>query len=444
MPPGESAARRVAAWGAFVIAAFAWGIVDVLRAFRSPAWDLSALVVGARVVAEGGYADLYDHDPVLFNVADGPAFRHAARALGIAGTPTAFVHSPLVAALGRPLAGLPFDDVALVWLVLAAAATVGGLVLAMRAFAPTLRGPFAWAALFGALLFFEPIRYGLWLGQTTPLVFFLTMLALFLAEGRRPLVAGLVLAVPAFLKLGPALFVLVWLWRKNHRAALGFAAGVAALAALSLLVAGTAPNLEYLARLRTIGTETVATYNNHSLSAALERMFGPTRDLFEWRVIPLSTVARVGLAGATVAMLAGGWAACRGLHETTRTRLASGVVAVVMLLVPTLAWTHYFVFLVPVALLVWELAGRIEGHALVRASLVVPLLLCSRPLFLDQVTCERSFVTIIVGPTVAAVVLYALLLVVARGLAQGGKRNPSKSSAGAGSSRAPAAKGEPS
>jgi hypothetical protein len=412
--PAVGTSRRAAAYVVLVLVLAAWSAMNVTPAWDAPGYDLSALVVGAKVVRDGGFAHAYDHDREFYNRADSEAFRRAGQELGFSDVSTPFVHPPLLAVLARPLTSIPYRTVARGWLVAALLATLLGLWLGARFFAPSLRSPLAWSLVGAALVFFEPIRYALWLAQTTPFIFCLTMAALLLADRKRPITAGLLLAIAAFVKLTPAIFVFAWLWRRDYRAAAACLGGVVALAILSLAVAGIAPNLEYVARVREISAETVIAYNNHALAAFIERMAQPVNEIYRWKIFPLSATVRTATAGAAIAMTGLGFWAFKPLDATTRTRLACGVLALITLLVPSIGWTHYFMVLVPIGMMLWELAAKMAYPAFVRAALAAPLLLCSRPLLPDQINLSRGPVTILVGPTIAAAIVYVLLLVVAR------------------------------
>ncbi len=406
---------------AFLVAALlAWTTATAASAWGAKAFDLSALIVGARVLERHGFAALYEHDREFYNRASTAAFSQEAGALGFDDTPTPFVHAPLVAIASRPLAAMAYLALEKVWVAAATAATLAGLLLAALHFAPeTFRGrPYRFGALLVLLLGFEPIRYALWLGQTTPFVFLAVTAALY-AEGRgRGTAGGLVLAIPAFLKLSPVLFAVPWLWRRQYRAAGACAAGVGTLATASLAGAGWGPNLAYLARVREIAGETVVAYNNHGLAAVIERLKLPPEEVMRWRIIPLAFGTRAVVAAAGALLAAGAWWALAPLERERRDRLAIGVIAALTLLLPTIAWTHYFILLVPPALGIWEIAADIPQRAWVRAGLLAALALCSRPLFLDEIGMHRGPVTLIVGPTLSAGLIYVLVIVVARALRQ--------------------------
>lgn len=410
-------------WGLCCVTVFAWIAVHVVPAWTDPAFDLSALIVGSKVVTERGWSHLYEHDPIHYNLASSPAFTDAARALGFDETPTPFVHTPLLAVAGKPLAALPYTLVAHAWLVAAAIAMLGGLYAGARFFAPGVRGPLAAAVMVGALLSFEPIRYGFALGQTTPFIFALTMGALLAASRARPLTAGSLLALAAFVKLTPLAFAIAWIAAKRWKALAAMAAVFAALALLSIGVAGLAPHLEYVERVRDIGRSTVIAFNNHSLPAFVERFGRPNASLFT--IIPVAPSTRVFVALAAVLMIALAAWSVRRVDTVHRERLVAASCAVFVLMIPTIAWTHYFVLLVPVGVAIWELAPSRPA----RGAVVAALLLCSRPLAMDHVKIERGPIGMIVGPTIAALLLYATVVLASRRLTHTGSSKPSVASA---------------
>jgi hypothetical protein len=128
----------------------------------------------------------------------------------------------------------------------------------------------------------------------------------------------------------------------------------------------------------------------------------------------MTPLLRAAVALGGIGVVAGAAWALRRASGEARERLVSAVALLVILLVPSIAWTHYFVLLVPVGLLAWDLAPATTSPRAVRAGVLVALALTSRPLILDEIHLHRGPVTILVGPTLAALVAYALVLVVGR------------------------------
>src|SRR5579859_2660287 len=163
---------RAAGWAVLALVVAAWAERSARELWDSPGYDLSALVVGARVLRDGGSAHLYDHNDRYYNIADTPVFEAAAHELGFVGyAPTAFVHPPLLAAAAEPMAGVPFRTAMRAWLLASLVAPVAGIWLAFRVWAPRWASPWPLALAFALRGWFRAVRYALWLGQTTPFIF---------------------------------------------------------------------------------------------------------------------------------------------------------------------------------------------------------------------------------------------------------------------------------
>jgi len=374
---------------------------------RGPAaqgYDLSALLLGARLLEVGRADALYDHDPEWFN-RTGPAARSAARETGFPGEPTPYLQAPLFAVLARPLASRPFPQVLEWWNAAGAAALVTGAFLSALWALRRPPRPLEWLAIMGVLVVSEPGPYALWLGQTTPFVFALTAGAL-CVSGRGAL-AGALLVPPAFLKLVPSVVAAAWAGTRRWVAVLSFAGGLAAVALVSLAVAGVPVHRAYLSRLRDVSSLAPAAYNNQSLAAALERRQRPEPEVWLWRRSRPSPSTRVAVA---VAALLGTAAV---VHRASRARdhreqvLQAGAL-LGMLLVPGISWSHYFVFLIPAGIAAAAAARQNGWSAIgIGAAIVVAGALVTRPFFPDQVVPRGGIVD---GAFVSALVILALLL----------------------------------
>jgi alpha-1,2-mannosyltransferase len=404
-----------------LIAVGVWLAVVVAPAWDAPAYDLSALIVGAKVVDQGDKQNLYDHSATWYNLADSNTFRQASDALGFHQVPTPFVHWPLVAALGRPFARMPFETTARVWLAVSTLAMWCGLLFALRLYAPSwLRAPTLGLTLL-VLAAFEPIRYALWLGQTTPVVFALTLLALHLARMGKPLRAGFILAIPAFLKLTPMIFGLVWLARRRTRATLALVIGFAILTISSIVSMGVEAHFTYARRIAEIGAHTLVAYNNHSLSAVLSRPFQEAIECTQWRIVPQVPWARPCAAVAALVISSTAVLVLRSkqpLDGAVKDDLVEGLSMVAMLLLPSISWTHYFVFLVPLLLIVVRHAKRYLRHGRVASVVAVALfLLCMRPVLPNQMTFAPG-TGLVEGPTLSAFGFLGLMCTLAVAIAR--------------------------
>jgi hypothetical protein len=387
----------------------------------SPGFDLAPLAAGGKLVATGGRAHLYAHDPLHYNRTSDPVFDRAVRETGFPYGSTPFVYPPLVAWLMRPVAAVPFARVMAAWTWLSLLFLVLTIRLVFATYLPRANRPLSWAVVLAALTVFEPVRYGFWLGQTTSVIVLLVLLALWLARRGRP-GAGVALGIAAFVKLTPALFALIWLWRGPRRAFAAFAATLLALGGLSLATMGPALQVEYLARLRHISGVALIAYNNHSLPAFLARLtVDPATPLASWFERPMPGWVAAATAAVALAMGAAAVMAARRIPVADDARWRpplEGMAFLLILLAPSLAWTHYFVYLLPVAAIAAAAGGwRVAPFA------AAALALCCRPLIPTQYTFRPADWQIISSPTLAALAFGALLLAV---LVRAGVSNPWK------------------
>jgi hypothetical protein len=400
--------RRALELPLFGLALVTFIIVVVVPERDSPGFDLAPLVTAGQLVATGEETHLYDHDPARYNVTGSPAFETAARQVGFRFGSTPFVYPPLVAWAMQPFARVGMRDVMAGWTWLAAALTLAALWLALRRYAPAWNRPLVWAGVLALLCLFEPVRYGFWLGQTTPLILVLVLGANVLARDRRDVGAGVALALAAFIKLTPALFALIWLWRGPRRAFAWFTAATAILWLASLARFGTDLHAEYIARVREIASTVVTTFNNHSFVAMLTRLSGPP-SLVDWTLHPIPfavwALAMMALAGLA-AVAAWKLRSVRGDDGDDGDALAHGLAFIIILLAPSISWTHYFVYLLPVAAIV-----AVHARSLPRVLAALSIVLCCRPLLAVQSSfrADQMFLPL---PTIAAALMAASLLVV--------------------------------
>ena len=410
MSPPETR-RVVVSAVCLAIAAAAWAVWIVAPVLDAPGYDLSAIIVGAKLVADGNVADLYAHHAVFYNLADGESFMRAARELGFTGgAPTAFVHAPLVAWLAQPLTHMHFPTLVAVWAVLSALAFAGCLWLSLDVFAPEWKSLGALAALMIAMLPFEPLRYAMWLAQTTPFIVAMILGALALVRRDKLVLAGLLMAIPAFIKLTPLVFVLVWAWQRRWRALAGLVAGLAVLSLVSVATLGWSTNVTYWHRVAEIGNIALVAFNNHSLSAFLMRFELPHANLEEWTMYrPTAPIRAAVLVLAALLVAIPAWS----LAKNRTSPLVDGFALLLTLLVPSISWTHYFFLLVPIALLAASHAASKRDRAIALAGSTVAMLSCMRPIapMGSDFATHRGLV--IVGPTIAALIMTAVLAFVA-------------------------------
>ncbi len=264
--------------------------------------------------------------------------------------PLQFLYPPFAALLAVPLAVLPVALVQIAW-------TVAGalmIVAVLHRWGQTGWRLSLWstAVVFAVL----PVSQTLAFGQLGILL--VALVALDLApgprvlRGRRRLPEGVLTGVAATLKLTPMIFVLYLLAVRRWRAA---ATATIAAGALTVLAAIVLPreSLDFWSRLAHGDTglgHSLIYYTNQSVYADFVRAFA---------LAPAGTV--LGLLASAVVVVLGVWAAAVW-HRAGEVRFAVALCGVASLLASPVSWLHHFVWVVPLAFSLAELAPRAGGR----------------------------------------------------------------------------------
>jgi hypothetical protein len=402
---GTSRARWQAA--AFLCAALLL-FTTTVTAPEPSGYDLVPLLAAARLVATGETAHLYSQNPRFYNETGDPVFARAARDAGAWVESTPYVYPPLVAVALQPISNVPMATVLRIWTAFSVLLVALSLYLIVRVYSPDWN-PLLWTGvLLVASSVFEPVRYGLWLSQATALIVPLVVGAVACERRGRHRLAGAMLALAVFIKLTPAVLVLTWAWRGPRRALAWCCGTLFVLWGLSYAAVGTAANLAYLERVRSIGHIALASFNSHSFLSVFCRLFDRTDAWRDWRILEPGGLTTAAAAVAALVVLGPCAAAVARLPRETRAwrPCAEAWAYLAMLLLPGISWSHYFVFLVPVMMVVavhWPGAGvRAPGWLVVAGAFA----LCCRPLFPPQHVTPPAFVwPRMAGPTLSAVLL---------------------------------------
>jgi hypothetical protein len=147
----------------------------------------------------------------------------------------AFVPNPPLCALPiLPLSRLPPLAAKRAWLVL----SLGFLLLASWLLHSVTKLTWRRVALF-SLLCLTPLRVNFLLGQYYVLILLLICAAYYSSCLNHRFTSGLLLSAAASLKLFPALFLILFIWKRDWRAAAGMILGTAALTAISIAMFGS-------------------------------------------------------------------------------------------------------------------------------------------------------------------------------------------------------------
>lgn len=307
------------------------------RPFRGPTSRaiLALVVAGALVgaISSGELKDLIVYQYGGRSVLDG--LSPYARDDPATGLP--FTYPPFAAVLMVPLALLPTWLTAALWTGASAGALGASVVVVRRAMGRT--SP-AWLVVLVAVgaLTLEPVWQNFRFGQINLLLMLIVLVDVLRPERR---LSGVLLGIAAGVKLTPLLFV-VLLVLAGHRAA-GARAALAFGATVAIgFVAMPGSGAYWTDRLldpSRVGPPALA--HNQSVSGALTRLLGSAPSTPLW-------LAVAGPLALAVVLVAAAW-----WRRDDRV-LATCLTALAMLLASPVAWSHHWVWAVPVALLLWE------------------------------------------------------------------------------------------
>jgi len=283
--------------------------------------------------------------------------------------PLGFYYLPFVALLARPLAALPYNIAATIWLWIILACTISGAIIIARNVLPVAVPRTATG--FCAAVLFAPVAYNVWHGQMNAVVFLALAFALRAWIRGDEVACGVALGFGAVAKVAPVLLLLLLLRRAWWR---GFAAGAGVIIASLLaggLVLGFDRVAEWFARVLPALDRSNGWYFNESLNALISRIANHN----VVRVDPPMVVLQAGTlalsAGIVLAVL---WCVRRGHAPPERraTEFAAGVTA--MLLIGTVMWySEYIHIAIPLLVVAGLIVTRRASRAVVAAGVAAAL-----------------------------------------------------------------------
>lgn len=354
--------------------------------------DLSVSYLGCRLVAAGDTQHLYSYDPDTFSdvAPDDTAWQDQADATGFSGYIHPYVQTPLWAWSLQPLCKhVDFAHFEAVFCGLCLFCFLASTWLIARFWTPDLLNPFALGVLLLLFSLSEPFRYAMILMQTHILYLLLTIAGLMLADFRRPVLAGALLALAAAVKITPGFLVIYWLLTRRYRAVVSTILCSAVLLFAAIFVTGRPLFTTFLADLHRISEVLLVSANNQSFAAWNMGRYFPNSQLNDLVIHELPR--SLGLGSNLLVLLsvvAGGFMDRRATgkarsmsFEVRGSRPIGALFAIVGVTVFTpIAWTHYFIVLFPAVMLLLEewhsLSGRLSRRSRT-GLLAVILILCT-------------------------------------------------------------------
>jgi hypothetical protein len=314
---------------------FAWQALRPML-FNADMYDFNSYYVSAYATQKG--LDPYDFDTL----------QPLAKELG-ARKVTVYRYPPFYTLLFLPFSFLPYPAADFVWRILNLALIVFAVWLIIRTMALPLDGKTA--LVIGLIIFnYDPLIYNLAIGQINLLILILLTGAAYAWARQRQILAGVLLAIGASIKIAPGVFFIYFLWKRGFRVVAAGIASMLAFAALAFFALGGQTTRTFINVVTLFAQEDNAWIANQSWRGFLSRLF--VGDEFVHALYPDATLERIlYFAGAFVIFALTAFVLFRSHRTTTQSRpymihLEFALVLIAFHLVSPTSWVHHFVWLI--------------------------------------------------------------------------------------------------
>lgn len=246
------------------------------------------------------------------------------------------------------------------------------------------------ALLFFALCVFGPLLYSFKVGNTSHFVLALILGGMVMARSEKAFTAGALFGVAAVIKPALLLIGVLYFLRGRWMVVAGGAAVIAGSILLSLLIFGWDMHvLWYETTIAPYASSTVSAYGNQTLQGMVARfeVGGPAGHDYDPYI--LSAAGRLAAQGLAVLLvvgaLASAWKSGRLTHPTRDDVEIELLMAVMLaMVVSTVSWVHYYVWMLPVIVLLWARSGPGAALAWMRWPVVAAFALSAGTAFVSH------------------------------------------------------------
>ncbi|HLF76069.1 MAG TPA: glycosyltransferase family 87 protein [Dehalococcoidia bacterium] len=294
---------------------------------------------------------------------------------------TSYIQPPTSALSIMPLTLLSWRDASRVYLVLNHVLLFAAVALTLCTVRPSLPLPWAIAGASVVVAFYSQLNGSFSLGQVDATLLLLFALGFWAFCRNRPAIAGSAIAIAAAIKLVPALLLLYFLWKRDYRA-FAWGAGVGlALFLASLAAVGPGIYETYVTETLPALAKGSTHYSNASFGGLIARLSTPDvikvlPDIYYLDEVPSGATARL----ASLAVTLGAIVALALLIPRGRVASAAStgsapdeaprrdpyrlvfeyyLVVAVTIMVSSVAWEFYSVWLIPVFLAAFLAPDRV-------------------------------------------------------------------------------------
>jgi alpha-1,2-mannosyltransferase len=325
------------------VALFHYGRLAVAdQVVQDRATDFFINYTAASVLSQGG------------NIYDAVSLREASQAMkaplisfDFGSLCCTYVTPPFHAVLLLPLVPLGYDKARVVLLFVNNLLLFSSLaVIVLPSGANLLRLPQILLAVL-LVVTFEPVYVSLQLGQVDFLLLFLITMCFWAHKTGRDVAAGIFLGLGAAIKLTPAILMLYFLWKRQFRVLVPAVVVVLVSGIVSWVVVGQEAFFSFWTCVLPALLKGSAFFQNQSLSGFFSRLFVDPSFYYSLGEFPSLAQPRMLSAAASIAVLAIGAFVTREevSRNSVRFNMEFSLAIVTMLLVSSIAWEHYFVWL---------------------------------------------------------------------------------------------------
>jgi len=308
---------------------FAWQAIRPL-VFNANMYDFNSYYISAYATQKG--LDPYDTDTLQL----------LAKELGVPKV-TEYRYPPFNTLVFLPLSYLPYPAAVLLWRIL----NLALIALAVWLIWKTLSLPLSaeTVLVIGLIIFtFDPLIYNLAIGQINLLILFLLTGVAYAWTRQRQILAGVLLALAASIKIAPAVLFLYFLWKRGYKLVAAGVSAMIAFAAIAFLALGEQPTRKFIGILAAFAQEDNSWIANQSWRGFLSRLF--VGDEYVHALYPAATLER-GLyyAGALALVVLTAVIIYRS-RDANSFHLEFAIVLIAFHLISPTSWVHHFVWMI--------------------------------------------------------------------------------------------------
>ena len=308
---------------------FAWQALRPL-VFNGNMYDFNSYYISAYATQKG--LDPYDSDTL----------QALAKELGVPKV-TVYRYPPFNTLLFLPLSFLPYPAAVLLWRILNLALSAFAVWLIWKTLALPLDAESA--LVIGVIVFtFDPLIYNLAIGQINVLILLLLTGVGWAWVRRRQVLAAVLLALAASIKIAPGVLFLYFLWKRGFKLVAAGISTVIVLAAIAFFALGEQTTRKFIAILAAFAQEDNAWIANQSWRGFLARLF--VGDESVPALYPAATLERVlYYAGALAIVVLTALILYRS-RDASLFHLEFAIVLIAFHLVSPTSWVHHFVWMI--------------------------------------------------------------------------------------------------